>query len=476
MVKYIIRIFCIAIFVFLTLCLIACTKLVDNTEYPTEDSGEWLFMVYLDGANNLEEFAINDFNEMELGLSKLDTAIRDNIKIIVLFDRISGYDNSNENWTGTRVFEVLPDTDPETINSIHLKGWWGSGYGELNVGDPQTLSKFINYCKTYYTYTNHALILWDHGDGVKSPNNLGGTNGSRAICYDDDNNDDPLYLDEVQQAITAEYNSNSKLQILGFDACYMGMVEIAYEFRDIVDYMVASPNLESVGGWDYEAFISSVTSEMTSDNLAQTIVETFRDSLQGLGDKKQTLTSVDISKIKILRQKIDELATELGNEEQTLVEQTRENTSHYFDTSYDSITWPNFDIGHFCELIIADSNFSSNTQTVATETLTAFNNTIHYAWGDVDLIGGEYEGQNTDRGLSIFFSRGNIDYNGDSHYSYNGWWYSSVNISEEYGSEYVYGRIDFCDGFNDDGIPQTWKELLESYYDLDNTLSPSDTY
>jgi len=50
---------------------------------------DWTFMVYLDGDNNLEGAGIDDINEMEM------VGSNDDIKIVVLFDRIPGYDSSN---------------------------------------------------------------------------------------------------------------------------------------------------------------------------------------------------------------------------------------------------------------------------------------------------------------------------------------------------------------------------------------------
>ena len=66
--------------------------------YTETNVKPWTFMVYLDGDNNLESAAVNDFLEMSsVGSSS-------NVNIVALMDRISGYDTSYGDWTDTRRF------------------------------------------------------------------------------------------------------------------------------------------------------------------------------------------------------------------------------------------------------------------------------------------------------------------------------------------------------------------------------------
>ena len=56
----------------------------------------WTFFVYLAGDNDLESFALQDFDEMEwVGSTK-------QVNIVVQFDRAVGYDSSREDWSGAR--------------------------------------------------------------------------------------------------------------------------------------------------------------------------------------------------------------------------------------------------------------------------------------------------------------------------------------------------------------------------------------
>jgi hypothetical protein len=86
-------------------------------------------MIYLDGDNNLESCAINDFLEMSsIGSTK-------NVSIVVQFDRIGGYDYSYDDWTTTKRYYVEKDMTPTSKNAY-------MDIGEANMGNPQTLIDF----------------------------------------------------------------------------------------------------------------------------------------------------------------------------------------------------------------------------------------------------------------------------------------------------------------------------------------------
>jgi hypothetical protein len=86
-------------------------------------------MVYLDGDNNLESAAVNDFLEMSsVGSSS-------QVDVVAQMDRISGYDTTYDNWTDTRRFHVTTGMTPAAAN--------GTSIGEANMGDPNTLVGFV---------------------------------------------------------------------------------------------------------------------------------------------------------------------------------------------------------------------------------------------------------------------------------------------------------------------------------------------
>ena len=173
----------------------------------------WTFMIYLDGDNNLDSYAITDFIDMVNGVQNANNT---NLNVLVLHDKYG---------TGNTTLYRLTTAGAVQIGAIT----------EENMGNPATLSNFINYCKTNYAANHYALILWNHGDGarsiesdnqmyiaknssLKSKTFLSGIQMSKAIC-EDVTNGDLLYLDELRQAIEANFTPAGKLDLIGFDAC-----------------------------------------------------------------------------------------------------------------------------------------------------------------------------------------------------------------------------------------------------------------
>lgn len=196
-------------------------------------SDAWTVLVYLDGDNDLEEYAFNDLNSMETVLPSPD------VNVIVFVDFWS---TLIAPYSGARCYEVTYDTNLYTINSIELSHplpW------EPNMGDWHTLRDFIVFGQSYAPAENYLLVLWDHGSGYES------------VCVDDTSGD-YLSMHEVQLALSdpqVQY-----LDVVAFDACMMGQLEVAYELRDVTDYLVFSEEGVPVSGFPYEDILANLTS------------------------------------------------------------------------------------------------------------------------------------------------------------------------------------------------------------------------
>jgi hypothetical protein len=70
--------------------------------------------------------------------------------------------------------------------------------------------------------------------------------------------------------------SGDKLDILGFDACLMGSLEVVYELRNTADYIVASSFNEPAEGWDY-SFLGEIAPDSTPLDVARMIVDSYRE-------------------------------------------------------------------------------------------------------------------------------------------------------------------------------------------------------
>ena len=97
-----------------------------------------------------------------------------------------------------------------------------------------------------------------------------------------------------------------KIDLLGMDACLMNMVEVAYQLRDSVSYIVGSEIEEPFDGWPYTEILTYLTAKPTRDaaTFAKEIVRRYVNSYQG---KNETVTqsALDVSRIAEMTAKVD---------------------------------------------------------------------------------------------------------------------------------------------------------------------------
>lgn len=275
---------------------------------------DWTFMVYLDGDNNLEGAGIDDFLEMATVGSSGD------VDIVVQFDRIDGFDDSNDNWTSCKRFRVTSGMTPTVANQV-------TDLGEVNMADPATLTDFINWATTNYSSTNYALILWNHGGGwraryddLKKALKTATTSeskeaikqkleelqkpGFKAVCWDDTSGGDSLIMSEVKSALDA---ATTDMDLIGFDACLMQMIEVAHEIKDTgASVMVGSEETEPFDGWPYDTLLGDLvaTPLLTPAQLGSAIVNRYYESY----GNDHTQAAVDLTRMNTLSPLVSTLA------------------------------------------------------------------------------------------------------------------------------------------------------------------------
>lgn len=261
-------------------------------------AAEWTFMVYLDADNNLEGAGIEDFLEMSSVGSDA------NVNIVVLFDRTQGYMTSYGNWTGTRRGLVQSGDVPDLS--------WGQDMGELNMGDPQTLTNFVSWGMQNYPANQYAVVLWNHGGGWRTEEEMLSKRPYKAVCWDDDNGGDSLEMREVRTALENAEAITGNPTLIGFDACVMAMVEVAYEVRNHSEVMVASAANEPGDGWPYELICADLTANPTMD--AQTLGTMIVNNYYLSYGNDETQAAFDLTLMNDLALWLNNLAVTLSND------------------------------------------------------------------------------------------------------------------------------------------------------------------
>ena len=342
---------------------------------PKDNTAEWTVMVYLDADNDLESAGIDDINEMEMVGSTSD------VNIVVQIDRIPGYDTSNSNWTNTRRYYITPDLDPYIINSQLI-----NDLSEQNMGNTETLINFADWTVNNYPAKKYLLVIWNHGGGFRS------SGLAKDIAWDDTNGGDKITMPELEYAFSVISTKMGKnIDIVGMDACYMAMIEVAYQIKDYADILVTSEESEPNDGWPYDTILGQLVSypTVTSNQLAANIVDSYIFSYTVSDEVTQS--AIDLSYTDTLADQLSNMALAIMNDTLTPANNyiNAANSSQYYGDS-DFI-----DLYDFCNNIITYSN-NTDVKSIALSIQQTLNTTI---------INSGYIGAslNSSRGLSIYF-------------------------------------------------------------------------
>jgi hypothetical protein len=205
----------------------------DDGAVAAEDASTWTFLVYMNGDNDLESYVIHDLNELEVVGSS------PGVNVVVQADRIDGYDERGGNWTGGRRYFVRTDRMAAKVTSPVLEEM-----GEIDMGDPATLTDFLFWAEENYPADRVALILWNHGTGWT----VAPIEPTEAISYDDSSgNSISIAEGELAGALEPYVDAHGPIDVIGFDACNMATFEVAHALRPWANVLVGS---QSTVGWE----------------------------------------------------------------------------------------------------------------------------------------------------------------------------------------------------------------------------------
>jgi Ca2+-binding RTX toxin-like protein len=317
------------------------------SESPTRAPAKWTFMVYMAASNDLERFGIEDFLEMSSVGSNSD------VNIVVQFDRTPGYSASYDNWTDTRQGLIQAGDLPNSS--------WGTSVGEANMGDPNNLKNFVNWGVANYPADKYAIVIWDHGDGWRS------TTTTRGIAHDYETGD---YL-ENREVGAALAGVPQNMDLIGYDACLMAMLEVAHQVKDEGSVFVGSEQLEPGDGWPYDPILAQLKANptWTPAQLGSSIVTNYGESYGGA----ETQSAIDLSKVNNLSAAMSQFASAIvtgatpGDIGKLQVH--RNNSPEFYFSHYR-------DLGTFLTNVAGDSTISSSIRTKAQTALDAYNDAI----------------------------------------------------------------------------------------------------
>jgi hypothetical protein len=293
---------------------------------------KWTIMVYLAGDNDLDEDGARDIAEMAKAGSGKD------VNIIAQFDRAGE--------AGTQRLYITKDGGYPKDSIENL--------GETNTGDPKVLLDFLKWGIEKYPAKHYMAVLWNHGSGwneddvyekaIKfspekrklSPSTkrnfrergirkalfsstveeiLKQPAADRAILYDDESKD---FLDnmEMKNVLTeaAKLLPGKQFDILGFDACLMNTIEVAFQLKQVARIIVGSEETEPNAGWPYDKVLGAVVEDpdMSPEDFSKIMVDSYIESYdKGNNSDPVTLSALRSGKIAGVMTSVNKLAVAL---------------------------------------------------------------------------------------------------------------------------------------------------------------------
>ncbi len=255
-------------------------KLSDSQAFvvKVKEKRDWTVIVYDDGDNNLEYYSWVNLENME------NVVLNNNINVVIQYDPYDDCPGTYRYCVTGKVergtsYPYYPDDIVEVME-------------EQDMADPNVLTDFINWASLHYPADHYLLILRNHGGGWRKENL-----GNRGIIWDD-TNDSFLTMTELAQGLNG---ANEHIDILGFDACGMQMLEVAYAISeglsDVPDYLVASEGVGWTPAWPYADILDLLTNTPTVEEtvLCQAIVDGYISNLAGNPNYPATLSVLDFS-------------------------------------------------------------------------------------------------------------------------------------------------------------------------------------
>ena len=323
---------------------------------PAEPSNlpEWTIIYYSDADDDiLEEDMWFDINEMEVVGSNAQ------MNIVVQIDRAEGAFSGDGDWTDTRRLRITQDADLNQITSQVVES-----IGEADMGNPQTLLDFITWTIQKYPAKKYALIMSDHG---------GGWTGGFSDLQAGSNLSMPQIVSVIEQA--QQSMGGQKFEIIGFDACLMGMIEIYGALYPYSNYMVASEEVIPSTGWAYAAWLGQLAQNPAMDGrgATQAIVSTYivQDTALSLRASNSeileveagtTLSAVESARVPDVIGAMNQFISTMATLDQRYVAQAREYTRSYYSIFGEDSPSPFIDLGNFAEILASQSGDSAVSQ------------------------------------------------------------------------------------------------------------------
>ncbi len=196
--------------------------------------------------------------------------------------------------------------------------------GDTNAGDPKVLVDFVRWAKVRYPADHYMVILWGHGSGlsvawdypsspfIRPADALTVKELRKAFTREETafRKEKKAFLEEEeehfrqnehagqvagivpQEAVEAVWEPpelpeyRSRVDIVGFNSCSLGTIEVYHQLRDLAGFGIASEGFTPKTSWPYDLILRALdknprwTPEKFANNIAKEYIAYYKKSVE----------------------------------------------------------------------------------------------------------------------------------------------------------------------------------------------------
>ncbi len=274
-------------------------------------------MLYMNGVNDLEYYTVKNFEQAAAVGSTSD------LNIVAQLGRLGQSATTNPQWRGVLRFRIESGTQPIPADAVD-----SHTPTDMDMGSPDTLADFVTWATDNYPADHYMLVIGAHGQGYRlTVNNRDDalpvgipTKAPFRTVSRDDVHKSKIYMRDIQDVLlrlkSLDRPNRIHIDVLGFDACLMAMIETAFAVRDATQILVASQEIEPGFGWKYDDWLSKLRTSPTDSpsQVGRMLVESYKLTYGAAlppGGQFTTLSAIQLSQLPPLTAALSDLSSAL---------------------------------------------------------------------------------------------------------------------------------------------------------------------
>lgn len=166
--------------------------------------------------------------------------------------------------------------------------------GQHDSSSGAVIADFVAWGRRAFPARRHLLFISSHADAWKSTANL---RSSLIVDNSSGNTGSPIEIAGWLEGACTTFDGYARpLELLVFDACSMGSIEVAWQFRKCANFTVFSQAFVPARGFPYRKIIEAIANEqitaITGQQLGDIICSQYRTSYIDAGVKTATTISM----------------------------------------------------------------------------------------------------------------------------------------------------------------------------------------